>query len=313
MSGKELEQGGNARRNTHWVNVPIAETVLMLKGYSDTCTKLIAGAKNETENNTKIQLSLTVPDKVKAIGSHAFAKSSVGKVELNDGLMRLQEGAFFFNKISEINLRNVKYVGSFACANNELTEINIPATMSIIRPYSFSNNYLTKLIIPENIKIIEDFAFYNNHLEDVFISDSVFSIGKFAFNNNRIKTLKLPCELRIIEESVFYNNRLEHLELPEKLLAIADKAFKDNNIKIIALPPSLTSVGDSVFANNPVEKITIGQDVEICENSFDDNDFYDCYLQHDFASGEYVKVRNEGGKARWEYQGMVSGERPRGL
>ena len=105
----------------------------------------------------------------------------------------ISSGAFSTNgAITTVTvMKGVEIIESNAfsvCTN--LSDINLPSTLTAIKERAFYRCSLDSLILPSNVKYIGDFAFADNALTSVVIGDLVEYIGEGAFiNNNRLTTV----------------------------------------------------------------------------------------------------------------------------
>lgn len=121
---------------------------------------------------------------------------------------------------------------------SELTEVNIPATVS------FDN-------VTYSVKKIGESAFSNlDNIKTVTIANGVEEIGNQAFwDCDGLTNLTLPSSsLRKIGDEAFTWMRMKTLELPEGLESIGAHAFGSNgNLQRVVLPSTLSALGDGIF------------------------------------------------------------------
>gem|GEM_PF-3324933 len=68
---------------------------------------------------------------------------------------------------------------------------------------AFAENHLTSVIIPSSVTSIEDWTFLRNHLTSVTIPANVTSIGAEAFLENRLTSVSIPNSVTSIGERAF--------------------------------------------------------------------------------------------------------------
>ncbi|GHV60082.1 hypothetical protein AGMMS49587_00420 [Spirochaetia bacterium] len=195
-----------------------------------------------------------------------------------------------------------------ACfANNEITDLVLPDSVTAIAPSAFQSNLLKSVKLPKGLTCIEYAVFCNNYLEDIEIPNSVTLIDAYAFTSNRLTNVKLPeglekiggcafmknCLTRIeVPDSVteigadaFRSNRLRFIKLPKGLDSISDNWFMENNkIESIVLPLNLKWISDTAFKGNPITSIAIGKNLQGQQN---DDDFTPALLPSATAFGIY--------------------------
>jgi hypothetical protein len=128
---------------------------------------------------------------------------------------------------------------------------------------------------------IEDRAFYDNELTDVTIPDSVTYIGYSAFSGNKLTKVIIPNSITSIEGFAFAYNELTNITIPEGIVSIGYSAFKDNKLTEITIPKSVVSIYRDAFGhgidrshNNNITKITIGENVDMRDDSFHAFDYF---------------------------------------
>ena len=194
---------------------------------------------------------IVIPEKIKnklviGIEPSAFKKKGLTKVVIPDG---------------------VKYIGLSAFANNQLTSITIPNSLTSIigsgnvgipDEYGlFENNKLTSVAIPNSVTSIGNRAFANNQLTSVTIPNSVTYIGVRTFYNNQLTSVTIPNSVTAIEHSAFAKNQLTNVTIPNSVTAIGSYAFYDNQLTSVTIQNSVTAIGNYAFRKNPLEKVTI--------------------------------------------------------
>lgn len=176
--------------------------------------------------------TVTMPKSIRRIEREAFADSSVRKVELSEGLISLEYGAF----------RDC----------NRLEAVTIPGGVESIGVSAFMgcHNLKTVEILP-GVTAIEDKAFLDCYeLETVIIPDSVKKIGADAFSNcQNLKAVILPKDIEVIKEGTFNQCfELKSINIPENVKAIGAKAFREcKSLESIKIPESVTEIGDGAF------------------------------------------------------------------
>ena len=110
------------------------------------------------------------------------------------------------NSIDFSYANKLQYIGASAFANNQLTNVTIPNSVTIIGDYAFHENQLKSVIIPNNIITINDYAFANNQLTSVTIPDNVTTISSWAFANNQLTNVTIPNSVTSIGEEAFFKN-----------------------------------------------------------------------------------------------------------
>lgn len=120
-------------------------------------------------------------------------------------------------------------MGNVAFGNNELTEIEIPKTLTIIPTGAFSKNQLTSVTMPEGVTMIGISSFKDNKLENVIIPTTVENIRATAFSQNDLKNVIIPERTKEIGKNAFSKNKNIKLTYSKLLKAIeSGQNFKVN-------------------------------------------------------------------------------------
>ena len=130
--------------------------------------------------------SVTLPASIKTIGDFAFARSQyLQEVVLNEGITWIGTGAFM------------------ECP--ELTTINIPSTLTILKGLFENCHKLKNITIPEGITELTSMTFYDCGIETLTIPSTCKTFGRCALYLPNLETLimkvKEPTDIRYIDGS----------------------------------------------------------------------------------------------------------------
>ncbi len=101
-------------------------------------------------------------------------------------------------------------------------------------PYEFSANQgLTSITIPDSVTIISHSAFMDNQLDSIRIPDSVKIIGGFAFNNNQLVSIEIPNSVTKIGLDAFYDNPLTTVTIPRRFEQKLNRIFGEERVNEI--------------------------------------------------------------------------------
>ena len=121
--------------------------------------------------------TLTLPAKVKFIGSTVFSLSKLTKVDNGDGI--LTDG-FIYGRNSDGTI-NKTYL--YGYGRNGRYNVTVPNTVKIIGPKAFFYSEIASVTIPEGVTSIGENAFDICHLKGaVVIPSTVTEIGRNAFH-----------------------------------------------------------------------------------------------------------------------------------
>ena len=151
-----------------------------------------------------------------SIGMLAFSNNELTSVVLPDSVKYMGNGAFSTNSNIEriILSKNLKKIpdAAFGCSDKyhympNLTEIEIPDTVTKIGSRAFAGNNIHNIVIPESVKEIGEYAFSTkNYLNEsciVSLSEGLEVIGDNAFRNKAIAEIDLPSTVKGLKLNTF--------------------------------------------------------------------------------------------------------------
>lgn len=151
-----------------------------------------------------------------SIGMLAFSNNELTSVILPDSVKYMGNGAFSTNSNIEriILSKNLKKIpdAAFGCSDkyhymSNLTEIEIPDTVTKIGSRAFAGNNIHNIVIPESVKEIGEYAFstknYLNESCAVSLSEGLEVIGDNAFRNKAIAEIDLPSTVKGLKLNTF--------------------------------------------------------------------------------------------------------------
>lgn len=210
---------------------------------------------------------------VTQIGMYAFAQIDLYGVIIPEGVIEIQEGAFYYSFLEEVEIpKSVKIIAERAFSENNLVNIILPIDLEYLGAEAFAGNKLTQVIIPETLSEISAKAFSINELTSVIIPDNITSIGEYAFRKNKLTSISLPTDLKKICKGSFRENKLSEIVIPKQVEIIDEYAFYENMLKDITIPDRVEVIGKYAFANNNIANITLGASLmEMGEYAFSNN------------------------------------------
>lgn len=174
--------------------------------------------------------SYDIPSDVTYISDFAFARSAIKSIDIPEGVTHIGYGAFYH------------------CDN--LTEVNIPKTVTDIEGYAFANTpYMAaaKANTQNNFIIVGDgiLLSFTGDSDRVTIPEGVKKVAPGAFlDNTTLKAVSMPSTLTEIGEDAFRGCRnLSSVSLNEGLTAIGDRAFMECPLTSLAIPTSVKTIG----------------------------------------------------------------------
>ncbi|WP_299772147.1 leucine-rich repeat domain-containing protein [uncultured Pseudoteredinibacter sp.] len=138
----------------------------------------------------------------------------------------------------------VTHIGGFA--NQGITSVSIPNSVTYIGFDTFRGNLLTSVVIPDSVIFIENYAFQNNQISSLTLGSNVQYIRNYTFANNQLTQVKLPASLLILDNYAFESNLLQRVNFLGDRPSINQLPFNLN--------PSLSEVtypaGKASWASN---------------------------------------------------------------
>ena len=284
-----------------------------------------------------------ISDKTKIIYSEAFSGCNHLTSIYYEGTLE-QWCNIIFNDTPMIYASNF-YIKNAKGEYEELTEIEIPNTITEIKDYAFYGfNNVTKVIIPNSVKSIGvsaflgcrnllnieipdsvnsigDSAFYNcSSLENIKIPDNIINIGNYILKEcNSLTSITMPFDDNTFLGYIFGASKYEETSkyIPDSLKeviitkarVIAVGAFYNcSELTSIVLPSTVTNIGDYAFYNcSSLTSITLSNNV----SDIGIYAFYGCGELTDFVIPE--KLTNIGEFTFYNCSGLTSVIIPSGV
>jgi hypothetical protein len=160
--------------------------------------------------------SVTIPDSVLEIGSHAFAgdvslgtNRALASVSLGNSVVTIGDNAFQNTSISDLTIPDsVTRIGQYTFANSNVRTLHLGSAVAAIDTSAFERNWLTSLSLPDSVQYIGPRAFSSNLLQAISIGRSVRDIRNGAFQGNQLTTISFPASLVLLETNALANNKL---------------------------------------------------------------------------------------------------------
>ena len=181
--------------------------------------------------------SVTIPKSLKRIGENAFTEcynlNAVYISDLEAWLnIDIEEGENTISGGYPISSSPLYYANHLYLNGKEITELEIPNTISTIKNFTFCNwRSLTSISIPNSVTSINYFSFYKcSGLTSVNIPNSVTSIGWHAFQNctgltTIVSEIENPFE---IDEDVFYSSDVDIYSTATLIVPFGKKTAYEN-------------------------------------------------------------------------------------
>lgn len=183
--------------------------------------------------------SLYMPNTIHKIGDRAFCSNGLKEVAFSGTLTGIGMLAFSNNELTSVVLPDsVKHLGNGAFSTNSnieriilsknLMEIS-DAAFGCSDKYHYMSN-LTEIEIPDTVTKIGSRAFAGNNIHNIVIPDSVKEIGEYAFSTkNYLRepcTVSLPEGLEVIGDNAFRNKAITEIDLPSTVKGLELNTFR---------------------------------------------------------------------------------------
>lgn len=235
--------------------------------------------------------SIIIPRSVKYIG-HAFSYGRLKRIYVDDLEQWYQYDWYNPNYPFEAVTRSYvngemltdegfEGMGNLYVDNELISEVSIPSSMTIIKPYVFSGcANIEKITIPNTVTEIKNNAFSGTRISNIVIPNSVTSLGDFIFTNcYNLKEIKLsniltklpngfaqdsglrefviPNHINHIGYQAFsYCQLLEKVTLSNTLEILPDFCFNGcKKLKKIVLPSSINTLSSYAFSYSGIEEV----------------------------------------------------------
>ena len=246
------------------------------------------------------------PATLTSIGGSAFAENNISRLQLNNGLVTIGNGAFYKSKnLAEAPVvipQSVTTIGDEAFRYcSKMTSITFPDGLSSLGKTALANcdslktvvfgknltqlpenvcYYDTKLVsvtLPAKLESIGVKAFnYCTSLVSITIPSKVTAIGAYAFSYcSLLETVEMrPTTMSSIGNSVFEHcKKLTAIRIPEGIEDLPYDCFNDcKALEEVTLPSTLKTIGSKVFCDSPIKSISLPEGLV----SIGSQAFYNC-------------------------------------
>lgn len=247
--------------------------------FSDANSNPLTFAHNLNINGEEIR-DITIPESVSTIGYYAFNGAKLTSVTIPKSVNSIGESAFNVSDgLNKVEFASIESLCTIQFANvtsnpltrahnlyinnEEITNVNIPESVSKIGAYSFSGgSQITSVTISNTVTSIGEGAFYNcQNLKEISISENITSIGDGAFECcNSLTTFNVDPknELYKAKEGVLFNHDFSTLLaypsvkgeyiIPDYVKIIGIGAFAGCvDLLSITIPSSVISINEEAF------------------------------------------------------------------
>jgi hypothetical protein len=162
----------------------------------------------------------------------AFQRSNLSSVTIPEGVETLGSHAFYWSRLLAVEFpTSLKRIGANAFARG---------------PLGFGGEVI---VLPDGLKEIGEQAFLACDFQQMIIPDSVTALGNSAFANcNQMTFLKIGTGTTVLPSGAFQNcNKLKRVELGEGVVEIGTDCFRGSMIAEVTFPSTLKTLGNNAF------------------------------------------------------------------
>ena len=260
--------------------------------------------------NTTSLASVDFVGQVRDFGKQVFSNCALTEAVIPGSFVTGSEEYIYYNcsQLRKLTVEEgVTRINNRLCLCNNLEELNLPASMTYIRPYVYSYGMLELKrvnVAPENADYCSvDGVMYNKAMTtlcfhpagnpgDVFtVGENVTALTSYAFSNCwSVEYLDMSgCGVTTLTSSaLYYMQWLKYINLPVGLTSIGSNALYGSNAAKIYIPSTVTTIQESAF-NTPRVTPTIYTDSETsAAKAYADAHGYPCVVleghTHDYST-----------------------------
>lgn len=236
-------------------------------------------------------LSVRIPNSVERIGNLAFADCTrLTRMYIGSGVTYIGERAFErCDELKDIYIYDLSswcnatlaapsaspfsQSGKIYINDKQLIDLDIPSTVTVIKPYTFTDAPIRDVSLPSTVTEIGTYAFFRSTVERAYLNncESLREVGDFAFAGcTNLKTIETSPYFKDVDcgAAVFQgctklaNVSWAHIPLAramfEGCVSILDAsvhgttvpalAFKDSGLMTIYVDEGVTSIGEGAFS-----------------------------------------------------------------
>lgn len=200
---------------------------------------------------------LELPANLKIVGAYAFCNAFKSKTAIDlvipSGCTTIRGFAFNGCSIRSIRFNSkLTILGEYSFANTDLTEVDIPATLTTLGDGAFAYCLKMTTATVRGNRTTLPYQFFDgcSALTSVSIPSTITKIDIWAFANcTSLRSIALPSSLKTIGDLAFYKSGLTSISLPNGLQTLGDHAFADiPTLTEVTIPATVTKIADYCFS-----------------------------------------------------------------
>jgi TPR repeat protein len=142
-------------------------------------------------------------------------------------------------------------------SDNQLTSINILATLTALQELGLGDNQLTDIAIPTTLRALTDLDLFENRLTIVDIPQTLIALKTLLLNDNRLTDITIPATLRALNHLRLSRNQLTRIDIPVELIALQELDLENNQLTSINIPATLIALQALSLYSNQLTSINI--------------------------------------------------------
>lgn len=200
---------------------------------------------------------------VTSVDNEAFyMQGNLKSVSLPPTVKIIREGAFLVSSLCHISMPCVEQIESYAFYQTKLTQIDIPASVTVLPECAFYYSPLTKITFHEGLQEIQQSAFSPDLIDSLIFPGTLrkislgdnnpFDGGSFVFKDIvcRYVEFKPGTEpLELADYSFAYFNHLEKVILSDNIVRLGRHCFEFTNIQSVVIPPLIDTIPEGCFVD----------------------------------------------------------------
>lgn len=239
--------------------------------------KKVTILENTFKSNENI-VSVVIPNSVKNINGAFEGCVNLTTIIMPSSLEILGSNSFnnAYN-LTDIEIPNtVTQIGDYCFAGCDITSIKLPNTITYIGTEAFANcTKLKTITIPDTVEAMGQKVFSGcTSLTDVNLSNSMTEIPSYCFDGCiSLTDMCIPSSVTTIGSYAYKDcTGLSNLVFPNNITSVGSYAFRGcTNINSIVFNKNMTWVASSFFSLNNVEIFIPDMDEEISPSKFGSN------------------------------------------
>ena len=235
--------------------------------------KNVTNISNSAFSNCSSLENINIPENVTNIGNRAFYNTALINIDIPNSVTSIGTGIVYNSKkLENINVEsnnpNYKSIDGVLFdssmnvlmeypVGNKKTSYTIPNGVKTIDEYAFAESpNLTNVEMPNSLEIIKKEAFLRCKLTSIIIPNNVTKIYQNAFADcSNLSDIKLGNSLKVIEGSAFGGCAAEELVIPDSVEDLAG-FYGCSNLKNVTIGSNVKYIRYGTFAGSALTSAT---------------------------------------------------------